>query len=165
MGVPAVESRNDRVFPFTRVLAVLIVPILVVAFGMLYLLPARTGELFAWPIGPQMTAMMLGAAYLGGAYFFTRVALATGWHTVALGFIPVSAFAGYLGIATLGRLHSWPYFIHSVGISIPDATFCVVGGVVPQPAHGPAHARFGLCTGATHCTARAGGDRHWTDAG
>lgn len=100
-------GRDDRVFKITRGLAAFIVPILTVAFGMLYLFPDRSGELFAWPIGPHMTAMMLGAAYLGGAYFFTRVVLAQQWHTVTLGFIPISAFAGYLGIATL--LH-WDAF-------------------------------------------------------
>jgi hypothetical protein len=99
--------RDDRVFPITRYLAALIVPILTVAFVMLYLFPSRSGDLFAWPIGPHMTAMMLGAAYIGGAYFFTRVVLAKQWHTVTLGFIPVSSFAGYLGIATL--LH-WDAF-------------------------------------------------------
>lgn len=103
----AAPARDDRIFTVTRILAALIVPILAVAFGMLYLFPERSGELFAWPIGPAMTAMMLGAAYLGGAYFFTRAVLTQEWHTVTLGFIPVSAFAGYLGIATL--LH-WDRF-------------------------------------------------------
>jgi len=98
---------DDRVFLFTRVLAGLIVPILTVAFGMLYLFPNRSGELFAWPIRPPMTAMMLGAAYLGGAYFFARVIQTKAWHTVALGLLPVSAFAGYLGVATI--LH-WDKF-------------------------------------------------------
>jgi hypothetical protein len=100
-------GQDNRVFTETRILAALIVPVLVVAFGMLYLFPHRTGELFAWPVGPPMTAMMLGAAYLGGAYFFSRVVLTQQWHTVTLGFIPVSFFAGYLGIATL--LH-WDAF-------------------------------------------------------
>ena len=95
------QHKDDRVFLTTRVLAAIIVPILTIAFGMLYLLPSRSGELFAWPIRPTMTAMMLGAAYLGGAYFFIRVIQAQQWHTVALGLLPVSAFAGYLGIATI----------------------------------------------------------------
>jgi hypothetical protein len=68
---------------------------------MLYLFPNRSGELFAWPVRPPMTAMMLGAAYLGGAYFFVRVVQTRQWHTVALGLLPVSAFAGYLGVATI----------------------------------------------------------------
>jgi hypothetical protein len=101
------QNRDGSLLPITRILAVIIVPILVVAFGMLYLFPERSGELFAWPVRPHMTAMMLGAAYLGGAYFFTRVAMARQWHTVTLGFLPVSSFAGFLGLATV--LH-WDRF-------------------------------------------------------
>jgi hypothetical protein len=97
----APAGRDDRVLTLTRIVAAIIVPILVVAFGMLYLLPSRSGELFAWAIQPQMSAMMLGATYLGGAYFFGRVVIARRWHTVTLGLLPVSAFAAYLGIATL----------------------------------------------------------------
>jgi hypothetical protein len=103
------EASHDRVLLASRVLAVLIVPILVAAFIILYFFPNDTGRLFAWPIKPTMTAMMLGATYLGGAYFFSRAALARGWHTVSLGFIPVTTFAGILGIATL--LH-WDKFTH-----------------------------------------------------
>ncbi len=105
----ASDPANDRVLIASRVLAAIIVPILVAAFIMLYLLPNDTGSLFAWPIKPPMSAMMLGATYLGGAYFFTRVVFARQWHTVRLGFLPVSTFAGILGIATL--LH-WDKFTH-----------------------------------------------------
>jgi hypothetical protein len=63
--------------------------------------------LFAWEIKPQMTAMMLGAAYLGGAYFFARAALSPRWHWIALGFLPVTAFASLMGIGTI--LH-WDRF-------------------------------------------------------
>jgi hypothetical protein len=76
---------------------------------MLYLLAQRSGELFAWPIKPPMTAMMLGAAYLGGVYFFVRVALAKQWHAIKAGFLPVTLFASLLGIAT--ALH-WDKFTH-----------------------------------------------------
>ncbi len=57
-----------------------------------------------------MTAMMLGSAYLGGAWFFLRVALAKRWHTIKAGFFPVIAFASMLGVATL--LH-WDRFTHN----------------------------------------------------
>jgi hypothetical protein len=103
------DSASDRVLPASRVLAAIIVPILVAAFIMLYLLPNDTGSLFAWPIKPPMSAMMLGATYLGGAYFFSRVVISRQWHAVRLGFLPVSTFAGILGIATL--LH-WDKFTH-----------------------------------------------------
>jgi hypothetical protein len=100
---------DDRVRPFTRALAAIIVPVLVAAFVMLYLLPGQTERLFAWPVRPPMTSMMLGATYLGGAYFFVRVLTAQRWHHVSLGFLPVAALCFILGTAT--ALH-WEKFTH-----------------------------------------------------
>lgn len=105
----ALEAEPERVLAATRVLAVVIVPVLVAAFIVLYLFPDEAGRLFAWPIKPHMSAMMLGATYLGGAYFFTRTALSRQWHRVRLGLIPVTTFAAIMGIATI--LH-WDKFIH-----------------------------------------------------
>jgi hypothetical protein len=56
-----------------------------------------------------MTAMLLGAVYLGGAYFFLRVAFGSTWHTVEAGFPPVGVFATLMGVATV--LH-WDRFNH-----------------------------------------------------
>lgn len=106
-GASAVD--DDRVRPFTRALAAVIVPVLVAAFVMLYLLPHQTERLFAWPVRPPMTSMMLGATYLGGAYFFVRVLTAQRWHHVSLGFLPVAALCFILGTAT--ALH-WERFTH-----------------------------------------------------
>jgi hypothetical protein len=103
------EAATDRVLGVTRLLAAIIVPVLLTAFIMLYLFPNESGRLFAWPIKPPMSAMLLGATYLGGAYYFTRVFLARQWHTVRLGLIPVTVFAGIMGIATV--LH-WDKFTH-----------------------------------------------------
>lgn len=104
------RGRDDRILPETRWLAAIIIPFLVVAFGILYLLPDRTQELFAWTIRPRMTPMMLGAAYIGGAYFFVRAATFARWHWVKVGFLPVATFATFMGIATI--LH-WDKFNHS----------------------------------------------------
>ncbi len=104
------RRRDDRVLPETRLLSAIIVPFLVVAFGILYLLPDHTQELFAWTIRPRMTPMMLAAAYIGGAYFFVRAATLARWHWVKVGFLPVTTFAAFMGIATL--LH-WNIFNHS----------------------------------------------------
>lgn len=98
---------QDRILPTTRVLGAVIVPFLVVASGILYVFPNHTERLFAWEVRPSMTAMMLGAIYLGGAYFFTRVVTAGTWHTIHVGLLPVTAFAGLLGVATV--LH-WDRF-------------------------------------------------------
>lgn len=100
-------AESDRILLITRVLAALVVPFLVTAFVILYLMPQRSGELFAWPIAPEMTAMMLGASYFGGAYYFTRVVFEKRWHRVKLALPGVTAFVWYMGIATL--LH-WDRF-------------------------------------------------------
>ena len=100
---------DDRVLPATRALSVLIIPFLAAGFGILYLFPGHTRELFAWTLKPAVAAMTLGATYLGGVYFFLRSATAGRWHTVQAGFPPIAAFAGLLGIATV--LH-WGRFNH-----------------------------------------------------
>ncbi len=100
-------STSDRVLPATRVLAVVIVPFLVAAFVICYLLPTRTQELFAWGIKPPITAMLLASVYLGGAVFFVLVARASRWSEVAPGFPPVALFASLLGVTTV--LH-WDRF-------------------------------------------------------
>src|SRR5947208_6158058 len=109
-NVRGTRVRNDRVFPETRWVSVIIVPFLVAAFVILYLFPDHTQGLFAWGIQPRMSAMMLGAAYIGGAYFFMRVATFARWHWVKVGFLPVTSFATLMGIATI--LH-WDRFNHS----------------------------------------------------
>jgi hypothetical protein len=101
------DRRDDRVLGTTRILAVVIVPFLLVAFGILFLRTSETGTLFAWEIAAPMSAMMLGTAYLGGAWFFARAAIARRWHHVTVGFIPVTAFATFMLVATL--LH-WDRF-------------------------------------------------------
>lgn len=102
-------ARDDRVLVYTRGLSLFIVPFLLVAFVILYLFPGHTPRLWAWTIQATMTSMVLASAYLGGAYFFVRVAREQHWHEVATGFLAVTAFASLLGIATV--LH-WGVFAH-----------------------------------------------------
>jgi hypothetical protein len=101
--------RDDRILPATRALALVIFPILVVAFCVLYPVPTDTALLFAWEIKPTMTPMVLASAYIGGAWFFFRTWRAAEWHTTKAGFVPVALFAGSLGLATV--LH-WQKFNH-----------------------------------------------------
>lgn len=101
---------DDRVLPVTRVVSTAIVPFLVLAFVVLYFWPGDTGRSFAWPIKPPLTPLILGSAYLGGAYFFVRAARASSWSAIKAGFPPVAAFAALLGIATV--LH-WDRFTHA----------------------------------------------------
>jgi hypothetical protein len=86
-----------------------IVPFLLVAFPLLYFFPDDTGNWWAWEIRPSMTALIMGAGYIAGAYFFVRVARATRWHRVHLGFLPITAFTAFLGVATIIY---WDWFDH-----------------------------------------------------
>lgn len=97
-------NRDDRVQVTTRILGAIIVPFLLVAFGMLYLFPADTGRWFAWEIKPRMTPLLMGAGYFAGAYFFVQVVISRKWHRVHIGFLPITAFTLFLGIATLAHL-------------------------------------------------------------
>jgi hypothetical protein len=112
--------RDDRILPETRWVSVIIVPFLVAAFVILYLFPDHTQNLFAWGIQPRMSAMMLGAAYLGGAYFFIRAAVNASWHRIKVGFLPVTTFAGLMAIATILHWdrfnHGYPAFFAWVGL-------------------------------------------------
>jgi hypothetical protein len=103
-------NRDDRILPEARWVAALVIPFLVVAFLILYMLPQETERLFAWRMQPSMSAMMLGAAYAGGIYYFTALLLAKQWHRIAVGLLPVTTFASLLGIVTI--LH-WDRFNHS----------------------------------------------------
>lgn len=167
----SVDASADRVLPATRVLALVIVPFLIAAFVICYLVPARTLELFAWGIKPPLTAMLLAAVYLGGAFFFVRVATAKRWSEVALGFPPVALFASLLGVTTV--LH-WDRFTHGhvsfaawaalyfaapgfvVAIAAANARAARGAVVVPDPRL-PALVRFVLgLTGVAELVVAAG---------
>jgi hypothetical protein len=94
-------EREDRILPVTRGLAALIIPFLAAAVVILYFMPDRTDQLFAWQVMPRMSAMMLGATYLLGVFFFTTVLLGRRWTQVRAGFLPVTAFAALMGVSTL----------------------------------------------------------------
>jgi hypothetical protein len=110
-SLPAIRTSegSDRVLPATRVVSAAIVPFLVAAFAVLFPVPSDTGRLFAWEIEAPMTAMVLGAVYLGGAYFFVRALRARSWQAVRGGFLPIALFATLLGIATI---QYWGVFNH-----------------------------------------------------
>lgn len=112
VGMRATERgnavRDDRVLPETRWLSAFIVPFLFVAFVMLYIFPGHTDRLFAWTIRPDMTPLIMGAGYISGSYFFVQAFFARRWHTVHLGFLPITAFTIFMAIATfmhLDRFH------------------------------------------------------------
>jgi hypothetical protein len=100
---------DDRILGITRVVAALIIPFLVVAFVILYLLPDMTDWLFAWTIRPRMSALLMGAGYASGVYFFTRVVRAPRWHWIGRAFLPLTLFVSLLELVTI--LH-WDRFHH-----------------------------------------------------
>jgi len=101
------KSQEDQIRPFTRIVAAIVVPFLILAFLILYFFPHLSGERFAWEIQPPMTAMYMGAGYIGGAWLFVRAIFGKRWHRVAPGFLPVTTFASGMLLATI--LH-WDVF-------------------------------------------------------
>ncbi len=100
-------ARDDRILPATRIIMVLVVPVLAFAFIILYLFPERSGQNFAWEIKPNMTAIWMGAGYLGGGYLLAHAAFGRRWHAAAAGFPPVAVFTAAMLLATV--LH-WERF-------------------------------------------------------
>jgi hypothetical protein len=100
---------DDRILPFTRVVAAVVIVILVFATVVLFVLPAETDRRFAWTIQSTMTAMLMGAGYGSALYFFVRVLLERRWHRVGLGFLPTTVFTWVMLGATF--LH-WDRFRH-----------------------------------------------------
>jgi len=100
-------QKDDRIFLATRLVAALVVPVLVLAFIILYFSPGLSGQRFAWEIQPSMTARFMGAGYLGGAWLFANAIFGHRWHRVAAGFLPVTTFTAAMLLATI--LH-WSRF-------------------------------------------------------
>lgn len=93
----------------TRVLALIIIPVLVAAFTILFGFPGRTRRLWAWTIRPDLASLVMGGAYLAGAWFFARGLYVGRWHRVAVGWLAVIPFTALLGLATF--IH-WDRFNH-----------------------------------------------------
>jgi hypothetical protein len=101
--------KNDTIYPFTRVVAYIVFPVLWLAFILLFFYPDQTGERFAWLIKPHMTSMFIGAGYLGGSWLFLHTGFGKRWHRVQGGFIPITVFTWIMLADTF--LH-WDRFSH-----------------------------------------------------
>ena len=84
-----------------------VIPVLAAAFVILFFFPTRTRQLWSWTIHPSMSALIMGAGYLAGAYLFTRVAREREWHRVGVGFAATTVFSTLLLVTTV--LH-WDRF-------------------------------------------------------
>ncbi len=100
-AVTGAGARDDRVLPETRVASLIVTLILVPAVVILWGLPARTAELWAWWITPDLTPVFMGSAYGAGAYFFARVCGARRWHPASAGVLGAAVFAILMLIVTL----------------------------------------------------------------
>lgn len=100
---------DDRLLRATRWTAVAVVPILVAAGVILYGFPGDTADLWAWPIKPRLTALVIGGGYLSGAVFFARAVRSGRWHMMALGLPAATVLTTLLLVATI--LH-WKLFTH-----------------------------------------------------
>ena len=98
---------DNRIVPITRLVAALVVPVLVLAFIILYFFPHLSGQHFSWEIKPSLMAVYMGAGYLGGSFLFLQTAIGKYWHRVAGGFLAVTTFTTLMLIATF--LH-WERF-------------------------------------------------------
>jgi hypothetical protein len=108
LGVPVV--RDDRILPEVHWIAGVVVIVLLAAAVILYLFPDKTAELFAWTIQPTMSALIMGAGYAAGAYYFARVFIGPKWHWVGIYFPAVATFTSVLGLTTI--LY-WDKFNHN----------------------------------------------------
>jgi hypothetical protein len=112
-------ARNDRIFVETRIVAGGVILVLLLAVLVLYLFPQYTDQNFAWTIVPPTTALLMGAGYFAGAYFFLRVMTEKKWHRVHAGFLPITAFTIFMLGATLlhwDRFHqdAWQFYLWTV---------------------------------------------------
>lgn len=106
----ASQQADDRVLGATRWAAAIVGVVLAAAGVILYGLPSATGRLWAWEMGPPMTALAVGGGYLAGATFFLRAVREPRWHVIGLTFMAATVLSGLLGIATF-FLH-WELFNH-----------------------------------------------------
>src|SRR5687767_16020198 len=95
------DARDDAVTPAMRVTAVVVIAVLVPALIILWGLPTRTDELWAWTIAAPLTPIPTGAGYGAGAYFFLRVFRTPRWHEVYAGVISAAVFALLMLITTI----------------------------------------------------------------
>ena len=120
MALSSTEDRDGRILPATHWASLVVFAILVPAFVILWGMPDRTADAWAWTIKPDLTPIFLGAGYGAGAYFFLRTFLARHFHPSAAGIFGAALFALLMLIATI--IH-WDRFNHGDAPLIGAAVF------------------------------------------
>ncbi len=113
-------EQDDRVLPATRWASLVVFVILIPALVILWGLPSRTEDLWAWAFKPDMTPIFMGSGYGAGAYFFWRVFRSERWHPASAGVLSAAVFALLMLIATL--IH-WEKFNHGHAPFVGAAVF------------------------------------------
>jgi hypothetical protein len=107
--VPDTQVRDGRILPATHWASLVVIVILVPALVILWGMPDRTADAWAWGIKPELTPIFLGSGYGAGAYFFGRTFLARQFHPSSAGIFGAAFFATLMLIATI--IH-WDRFNH-----------------------------------------------------
>ncbi len=112
-------AQDDRILLPTAITAAAVIVVLLLAFVALYLQPDHTDVNFAWTVLPRTSALLMGAGYTAGAYFFARVLTDRRWHRVQAGFLPITAFTACMLLATLlhpDRFHAgaWSFYLWTI---------------------------------------------------
>lgn len=116
----AATRRDGRILATTHWAAVVVFVILVPALVILWGMPGRTADAWAWTIKPNLSPIFLGAGYGAGAYFFLRTFLAKQWHPSAAGVFGAAFFAALMLITTF--VH-WDRFNHGDAPFVGAAVF------------------------------------------
>jgi hypothetical protein len=103
------RAGDDRVLPATHWASLVVFCILVPALVILWGMPDRTADAWAWTIEPELTPIFMGAGYGAGAYFFMRTFLSDRFHPSSAGIFGAAFFAALMLVATL--IH-WDRFNH-----------------------------------------------------
>jgi hypothetical protein len=121
--------QDDRILRQTRIVLIVVVPFLLLAFLILYFFPDLSGERFAWGIKPHMTALFIGSGYLAGAYMFVFAIFGKHWHRVKGAFPPVTAFTVSMLLATI--IHWDRFDIHHFPFQLWLILYVVTPFIVP----------------------------------
>jgi hypothetical protein len=142
-SVPAAPSRPGTDV-LTRALAGVLFVILLDAAQLLFFYADRTATLWAWKLQPEITAMVLGSVYAGGAYFFLRILLGARWTAVSAAFPAIIVFVWIAAIATL--LHLDRFIKDAIPFGAWAALYTLTPFVVPWLVVRN-HARYGAPSG------------------
>jgi hypothetical protein len=130
-------QRDDAILRETRWAAWIVVAVLVPAVVVLWGFPGHTEDFWSWLIEPDLSQTFMGAGYGAGAYFFTRAALASRWHTVSAGVLSAAFFAAVVLFVTIvhwdgfnhGDAPFWAAFAFYGWVVVYGAAPVVVGGL------------------------------------